>query len=63
MPCIVYSGFGWGGGVGGERERDLRTPNFIIPAGGGGGGESSELYYSRTEILGNSLFLQTCPWG
>ena len=47
----------------GGRGRELGTQNFIIrKRGGGGNGErtqNSELYDSRIEILGSSLFLQS----
>ena len=72
MPCIVYSGlglewvggWGWEGGGAREREREReRQRDRDRQTDRQRDRESSELYYSRTEILGNSPFLQTCPCG
>ena len=37
----------------------VKATNTVVGGGGGRGGENSELYYSRIEILGSCLFLQS----
>ena len=66
-------GWGWGegkrgeylrGGVQGEREGEGKGAGILKGTGEGGRGrerertQNSELYYSRIEILGSSLFLK-----